>query len=108
MLQKGKTNIETPAMKQTLIKILAPIPILILSQSHENDIKPMIPNKKPRKVRETHGEWHRDNKSVGTFVLKGPNCTKCGLVNQTIGFSEEPVLTPTRPRALFVRGKPLT
>lgn len=73
------------------------------SPSHANDIKPMIANKKPRKVRKTQREWHRDNNSVGAFVLKGPTCTKRGLVDQMIGSSGESVGTLTRPRALFVR-----
>ena len=77
------------------------------SRSHEKETKPIIAKKKPRKVRKTQREWHRDNSSVGAFVLKGPACTKRGLVDQMTWFSPGSVLTLTRPRALFVAREPL-
>lgn len=100
---EGKTSIKAPAVKQKPIATLAPIPMLSGSRSQENDIKPMIANKKPRKVRKTQREWHRDNSSVGAFDLKGPTCTNRGLVDQMTGSSGESVWTLTSPRALFVR-----
>ena len=103
VLLKGKISINAPAVKQNPNATLAPIPMLNGSRSHENDSKPMIANKKPRKVRKTQREWHRNNSSIGTFVLlKGPTCTKRGLVDQMVGFSGA-VWTLTRPRGFVVR-----
>lgn len=104
VLVKGKISIEAPAVKQNPIATLAAIPMLTGSRSHANDIKPIMAKKKPRKVRQTQREWHRDNSSIGGFLCQGPTCTKRGLVDLMIWFSGGSVLTL---RGLFVRGKPL-
>lgn len=83
---EGTRCINIPAMKQKLIDTVAEILMLSGRRSHANDIKPMIANRNPRKARKTQREWHRANSTVGGLRLKGPTCTKCGLVDQ-IGLS---------------------
>lgn len=72
-------SIVVPAVKQNVITMLAATPILVGRRSQANDIKPMMANTKPRKVRKTQREWHRDKSSVGGSLWKGPTCTKRGL-----------------------------